>query len=100
MTDEMRKRRMQALDSLIGALLCAIAAAGAAVVAIGHSWEVTVPLVFVAILLAISAVFGARAGILGTLVAAVIFAAFLFQPLGSLHVRNDAARSNLGWMLL
>ena len=101
MADTMWKRRLrQAIDSLIGALLCAIAAVIVSVVAIGHSWEVTVPLVFVAILLAISAVFGARAGILGTITAAVIFAAFLFEPLGSVQVRNDVARGNLAWMLL
>lgn len=101
MTDEMRKRRRrQIVDSVLGALLSAIAAAGASVVAIGHSWEVSVPLVFVTILLLISAFFGARAGILGTIMAAVIFAIFLFRPLGSVQVGSDTARANLAWMLL
>lgn len=101
MTEEVRKRRMrQMLDSLIGALLCAIAAVGMSVVALGHSWEVSVPLIFVAILLAISARFGARAGILGTVLAAIVFAGLLFRPLWSIHVSNEAARANLAWMLL
>ena len=101
MTDELRKRRLrQVLDSLIGALLCAIAAVGMSVVALGHSWEVSVPLIFVAILLLVSAMFGARAGILGTVLAAIVFAGLLFRPIGSIHVSNEAARANLAWMLL
>lgn len=101
MTEEVRKRRLrQMLDSLIGALLCAIAAVGISVVALGHSWEAWVPLFFVAILLGISAKFGARAGILGTILAAIVFAGLLFRPFGSIHVRDEAARANLAWMLL
>jgi K+-sensing histidine kinase KdpD len=98
---EVRRRRLrQILDSLIGALLCAIAAVGVSVVALGHRWEVLVPLLFVIILVGISAIFGARAGILGTILAAIIFAGLLFRPVGSIHVSDDAARSNLAWMLL
>lgn len=101
MTEEVRKRRLrQMLDSLIGALLCAIAAVGISVVALGHSWEAWVPLFFVAILLGISAKFGARAGILGTILAAIVFAGLLFRPFGSIHVSDEAARANLAWMLL
>lgn len=101
MTDEARKRRLQQmLDSMIGALLCGLAAVGASVVAIGHSWGVSVPLVFVAILVIIAAVFGARAGVLGTIIAAIIFATFLFRPSASLQTGGDVARMNLAWMLL
>lgn len=97
----MRKQRLrQIVDSLIGALLCGIAAVGFSVVSLGRSWEVLVPLVFVAILVGISALFGARAGILGTILAAIIFAAILFKPVWSMHVDSDAARANLAWMLL
>lgn len=88
------------IDASIGALLAAIGAAGASLVSVGHKWEVSVPLAFVLILVIISAAFGARAGILGTIIAALIFAAFLFRPLGKLQVSSDAARANLAWMLL
>ena len=98
---EQRERRLrQIVESLIGAVLCGIAASGMTVVAIGRSWEASVPLIFVAILLGISAIFGARAGILGSILAGAIFAAFLFQPSGSIHVNSDAARTNLAWMLM
>ena len=101
MPNEARKQWLQhTLDSLIGAVLCGLAAVAASVVAVGHSWEVSVPLVFVAILLLIAAVFGARAGLLGTILAAIIFAAFLLRPSGSLQIGSDAARTNLAWMLL
>jgi K+-sensing histidine kinase KdpD len=95
-----RLRRLRFVDSLIGALLCALAAVGASAVAIGHSWTVSVPLVFIAILLLISSIFGTRAGILGTVLAALIFSAFLYSPLGSFHVDNQTAKGNLAWMLL
>lgn len=88
------------VDALVGTFLAAITAAGASMIASGHKWEASVPLAFVVILLAISAVFGARAGVLGTLIAALIFAAFLFHPLGKLPVASAAARANLAWMLL
>jgi K+-sensing histidine kinase KdpD len=100
MTDDKEKHLRPILDSLIGASLSGMAAVAASRVAIGHTWDVSVPLVFVAILLVISVIFGARAGILGTIVAALVFAVFLFHPLGKLSVASDAARANLAWMLL
>lgn len=87
-------------DSAIGAALCAIGALAASSIASGHSWQSTVPLAFSVFLLAIAFVFGMRAGIIGTVLAAVVFAAFLFSPIGSVRVTSEAARSNLGWMLL
>jgi K+-sensing histidine kinase KdpD len=66
----------------------------------GYHWRACVPLAFTIVLLSIALLFGSRAGILGTVLAATIFAAFLFQPLGNLGVLDTSARSNLGWMLL
>lgn len=100
MPDDPPKRLRPILDSLIGALLCAIAAVGASEIALGHSWQVSVPLIFVAILVIISAIFGARAGILGTVLSALVFAVFLFPPMEKIRVANDGARANLAWMLL
>lgn len=88
------------VDSIIGAVLCAIGAIGFSALAVGKSWEPWAPLVFVAILLLIAAMFGTRAGILGTLLAGLIFAVFLFRPLGSIQITSSVARGNLAWMLL
>ena len=88
------------MDDAVGGLICVLAAVGLSAAADGHTWKNLVPLIFTAVLLLIAALLGARAGILGTLLAAVIFASFLFGPLGSIQVANESARANLGWMLL
>jgi K+-sensing histidine kinase KdpD len=88
------------MDAALGGLLCALAAVGFSAAAGGHEWKNVVPLIFTAVLLITAAVFGARAGILGTVLAALVFAGFLFGPVGSIQVANDSARANLGWMLL
>jgi K+-sensing histidine kinase KdpD len=101
MAEEIKKRPLSPVaEAVAGAFLAGIGAAAASMIAIGHKWEVSVPLAFVLILLVISVVFGSRAGVLGTVIAALIFAAFLFRPLGKLPVASDAARANLAWMLL
>lgn len=91
---------LRRVDFLIGGLVCALAALGASLLAAGHSWEASVPLVFSAFVLLTALRFGARAGFVGTLLAAVIFALFLFKPLGKLQVASETARANLVWMLL
>lgn len=88
------------MDAAIGGLVCALAAVGFTAAAQGHTWKNLAPLIFTAVLLVTAAIFGARAGILGTVLAALIFAGFLFGPVGSIQVANDSARANLGWMLL
>jgi hypothetical protein len=54
----------------------------------------------VIVLLIIAGLFGARAGIIGTVLAAMIFASLLFNPMGNIQVADEAARGNLGWMML
>ena len=88
------------VDAAIGGLVCALAAVAFSVAANGHEWKTVAPLIFTSVLLLIAALFGARAGILGTVLAAMVFAGFLFGPVGSIHVADEAARANLGWMLL
>ena len=44
--------------------------------------------------------FGNLAGLFGTIVAAMIFAAFLFHPTSSLKVKDSAQRSSLIWMIV
>ena len=88
------------MDAALGGVLGGIAAVVACAVAGGHSWKNMVPLVFTVVLLVVAAVFGSRAGILGTVLATLVFAAFLFAPTGSISVASEPARDNLGWMLL
>ena len=95
-----RLRSARLMDAMAGAILSALAAVIASAVSQGHSWKNLVPLVFILVLLVVAWLFGARAGIFGSVLAALIFAAFLFAPSGSIGVANENARSNLGWMLL
>lgn len=87
------------MDVALGSLICGLAALGASVMAAGHSWKNLVPLVFALVLLVIAEIFGSHAGILGTVLAALIFAAFLFGS-GNMSAASDSTRSNLGWMLV
>lgn len=98
--EEQRLRLSSSAKSVVGALVCGVGAGAASVVGASHQWRALVPLAFTIVLLLIALLFGSRAGILGTVLAATIFAMFLFQPLGNLSIMDDSARSNLAWMLL
>jgi K+-sensing histidine kinase KdpD len=88
------------MDAAIGGLVCALAALALSAAADGHSWRNFAPLIFTVVLFIIAGLFGSRAGVIGTIAAALIFAGFLFSPMGNIHVTDDAARGNLGWMML
>jgi K+-sensing histidine kinase KdpD len=99
-TAAQKLRTARLVDAAIGAAISGLAALISSAIAQGHSWKDMVPLIFVVVLLVIAELFGARAGIISTVLAALIFASFLFAPNGSLNVASDSARANLGWMLL
>jgi K+-sensing histidine kinase KdpD len=86
--------------TLTGGFICFIAALVTGSFASSHSWRAEVPLMFTIVLLLVALIFGAWAGVVGTVLSALVFATHLFGPLGELRVANDAARSNLGWMLM
>lgn len=88
------------VNTLIGVLFCASAAALAAYFFHGSSVSSTLPLFFLAVVTAVALRFGIAAGVIGSLVSAAIFAFFLYRPTGSLGVMNTSARSSLGWLLL
>ncbi len=83
-----------------GVCLCAVTALVAATVAAHHPWRVFVPLGFVLFIVLLAARYGLPASVLGAAVAALIFAYFLFPPLGSLRVADNLERANLAWMVL
>jgi K+-sensing histidine kinase KdpD len=62
--------------------------------------RVLVPAGFLIVIILVARLWGRLAGVLGTAIAALIFAFLLFNPVGSWIVNDDAARTNLGWMLL
>ena len=85
---------------MIGVLLCGSGAALLAILFHNAKSVSLVPLWFIAVLLAVAMRFGFIAGAAGSVLAAIIFAIFLFQPYGSLAVDNISARGNLAWMVL
>ena len=88
---------LRTLTGLLVVLAAALIAAGL----FSHSnFRLFVPLGFVVVLIALAARFGVMVSVLGSLLAAMIFAQRLYEPAGSLRVEQLAARENLAWMIL
>lgn len=97
---DMKRLVLQISRPVAGLLLCAGAALLIAAFSLPEPWRVFVPLAFVAIILLLSARYGLFVSVFGSIIAACIFAYFLYAPLGSLRVSSQAERSNLAWMML
>lgn len=84
----------------MGVLFSAAAALGASLLFAAQPWRVFVPLAFVVVLVVLASRYGMAVAVLGSVLTAIIFAHFLFSPVGSLRVESSAARTNLAWMVL
>ena len=94
-------RQLQAnLTSLIGVVICGWSAALICLLFPVEQWKYAVPLAFLSIIVLVALRCGVAAGVLGSIVAAFIFAYFLYQPIGSVAVANQSARQSLAWMIL
>ncbi len=85
---------------MTGASICAIGAVVASLLFHRFPGRALVPVVFVVLIAVLAAYFGAAAGILGTVLAALIFADWLYAPVGSLAVQGAGARAEIAWLLL
>lgn len=85
---------------IIGVLLSASAALAASLVFSTRSWGISIPLAFVVVLVILASRYGVAVSVFGSALTTLIFAHFLFAPLGSLKVDSPEARSNLAWMVL
>lgn len=88
------------LLTVSGAGICAVGALIASFVFQHFPGRTMVPIVFVVLIAVLAAYFGLAAGISGTLLAALIFAGWLYAPIGSIAVQNPGARAEIAWMLL
>jgi K+-sensing histidine kinase KdpD len=88
------------LGTIVGVVLCAAMSALTAVLFASRASRPVVPLVFVGVILALAVRYGPAVGLFGSLVAALIFSVFLFEPVHNVRVQSAAARANIGWMLL
>ncbi len=84
----------------LGTLLSAALAILVSMLFARSAWRGILPLAFAAILILLSRRFGVGVSVTGSLAALVVFSLTLFTPLGSPRVESDAARANLGWMVL
>ncbi len=62
--------------------------------------ENAVPLLLIPIVVWVALRFGVLAGVLGTVVSALIFAMYLFPPLHHAAVSDPHQKNSLGWLLL
>jgi K+-sensing histidine kinase KdpD len=98
------KRILPVLDRVsrrvVGLVLCGALALLVAIVSAPRPWRGLVPFGFVFIILLLSARYGMLVSLFGSVTAALIFAYFLYSPLGSFRVASESERGNLGWMML
>ena len=92
--------RINWVHPIIGVLICGSAASSIAIRYFGQPAPKNLPLVFLIVVLCVSLRFGMTAGLLGCVTSALIFAVFTYRPIGSIAVSDEAARANLGWMVL
>jgi len=96
----MKAKVLSSAGILTGLLLCLAAASVVSVTFLHSNLRLFVPLGFAVVLIALGARFGGLVSVLGSILAAMVFAYRLFPPLGSLKVQEATARENLGWMIL
>lgn len=83
-----------------GIALCTVLAIVTALLFASRSSRLSLPLLFVVVLVALAMRFGTLVGVIGSFVSALVFAMLLYPPVHSLHVRDAGARANLAWMVL
>ena len=96
----MIQRFHEPINLFLGTLLSAILAALLSFLFHRSALRGFLPIAFILVLVLLSRQFGFGVSLAGSLSAAIVFALFLFPPLGSARVENAAARMNIAWMIL
>ena len=86
--------------AVLGILLCVALAAAVSLMAHTKPGKSSMPIWFLAVIMVVVFRFGSLAGIWGTILSAIVFAAYLFEPIGRLAVHNAEQKDNLMWMVL
>jgi len=94
------RKILAVLDTAIGTLLCASVALILALLFHQTRLEVTLPLICLAVVVAVAARFGVATGVLGSVASALLLAYFVYAPEYSLRIISRDARSGLSWLLL
>jgi len=85
---------------VFASLVCGIAALLLSWVFKSSTNRALVPLVCLVLIVIVAIRYGARSGIIGSILATIVFSSALFPPLGSLRIRDQTERANVVWMLL
>ena len=96
----MQTKVLAALRTAEGLSLALVAAYVAASLFAHSSLRFFVPLGFVVVLVVLAARFGLMVSVLGSLVAAIVFAHRLYLLPGTATAEQTASRMSLGWMIL
>jgi len=94
------RKLLRVLDTAIGTLLCASVALILALVFHQTRLQLALPLICMAVVLAVAARFGVATGVLGSVVSALLLAYFVYSPMHSLHITSSDARASISWLLL
>jgi K+-sensing histidine kinase KdpD len=96
----MKTKLLYTLQSTIGVAVSALCAIGVALIFSRTHWKLAAPFLFAAVLVLLASRFGAMVSVVGSLIAAMIFALLLFSPAHSLHIEDESERATLAWMIL
>jgi K+-sensing histidine kinase KdpD len=96
----MKTKLLYTLQSTLGIAVSAVCAIAVALVFSKTHWKLMAPFLFAAVLVMLASRFGAMVSVVGSMLAALIFAYLLFSPVHSLRVENEAERATLAWMIL
>ena len=99
----MNRTHWQASDQVLAAsalLLCGIAAWSVSQFGWDPAHRTLVPFAFLGLVLFLGSRYGRAVGMLGSVISVVVFAFALYQPVGSLAVADDSAKSSLAWAML
>ncbi len=91
---------ISAAHTSTGVLLSAASAVGLAIAAQRFGYRAWLPWIFVAVLVALSARYGAMVSLLGSVIACIVFARRVYEPYGSIAVSDQTAKATLAWMAL
>jgi K+-sensing histidine kinase KdpD len=97
---DLNKLSSGAFRVLMGVTLAVAASLVSAHVFAGTNVSTAVPLWFIIVLYVLAWRYGFAAGAIGSLFCAFVFAQLLFDPTGSWHVEDAAARKSLMWMVI
>lgn len=98
--NSMKTKWLYTLQSTLGIAVSALCAIAVALVFARSPWKLVAPFLFAAVLVLLASRFGALVSVVGSLLAALIFAYLLFAPMHSLQVENEGERASLAWMIL